>query len=232
MSRARITLEPAFVLNARPYSDTSLLLEVFTRTRGRVGLVARGARSPKARLRALLQPLQPLFLSWTESGELGTLTKAEAAGAAVPLAGEQIFLAWYVNELVLRLLQRDDAHAVLFDAYAEALPQLQGPGAEATLRIFEKRLLEEIGYGLDLPPTLLAEASYDYDGERGAVTTRDDSGYAGASLIALREERLDGARALADARKLLRAALRRQLGDRELQTPKLLRQMRARKESP
>jgi DNA repair protein RecO (recombination protein O) len=228
MSRARLTLEPAFVLNARPYSETSLLIEAFTRAQGRVGLVARGARSPKARLRALLQPLQPLLLSWSEGGELGTLTGAESAGPPIALSGERVFLAWYVNELLLRLLQRNDAHPGLFEAYAVALPELGGAAPEAALRIFEKRLLGEIGYGLDLPASLQAESDYEFDGENAAMEVRDGGAFRGSSLIALRDEQFSDARALSDARKLLRRALDRQLGGRELKTRELLRQMRAR----
>jgi DNA repair protein RecO (recombination protein O) len=231
MTRARISLEPGYILNARPYSDTSLLLEVFTRDHGRIGMVARGARAPKSRLRALLQPLQPLLLSWSESGELGTLTKAEGCGEAVVLAGERMFMAWYLNELLLRLLQRNDAHPGLFDFYAQALPQLAGAAAEAALRVFEMRLLGEIGYGIDLPDDVDATSYYTFDEQGGALRTQDPNALAGASLIALREENLVAPRDLADARKLLRRALKRQLGERELETPRLLRQMRARKGS-
>ncbi|HUP92719.1 MAG TPA: DNA repair protein RecO [Solimonas sp.] len=224
----RHSLEPAYLLSARPYSDTSLLLEAFTLNEGRVGIIARGARGPRSKLRGLLQALQPLLLSWTQAGELGTLTGAEADGAPVVLAGERVFYAWYLNELVLKLLARHDAHPRLFERYAEALPLLAGAGYEAALRLFEKHLLAEIGYGLLLPPTIDLALSYSYDPEQGPLPGAGAEGLAGASLVALRDERIEAfdARALADARKLLRAALRRQLGGKELATPKLLRQMR------
>lgn len=224
----RYSLEPAYLLSVRPYSDTSLLVEAFTRDHGRVGLVARGARGPRSRLRGLLQPLQPLLLSWQQSGELGTLTAAEAHGPAPALPGEKVFYGWYLNELVLKLLARSDPHPGLFERYAAALPQLAGADYEVALRLFEKHLLGEIGYGVVLPEDLDASAWYHYDPERGPLPGEREHGISGASLIALRDERVEDfdASALGEARTLLRAALRRQLGGRELATPKLLRRMR------
>lgn len=232
MPRARIEFEPAFVLAQHPYRETSQLLEAFTAAHGRVGLVARGTRGPKPRLRGLLQPFAPLLLSWSEAGELGTLTGAEANGAAPALAGERVFHGWYVNELVLKLLQRHDPHPRLYHDYAAALALLAGAEAESALRVFEKRLLAEIGYGLPLHGDLQPQQRYGFDFERGprpAAAGAPD--YAGASLLALREERLQTREQLRDARKLLREALQRQLGGRELETPRLLRELRARKET-
>ncbi|MEW6166554.1 MAG: DNA repair protein RecO [Pseudomonadota bacterium] len=222
-----VQLEPAYLLAVRPYRDTSLLLEAFTAAHGRVGLVARGVRGPKSRLRGLLQPFAPLLLSWRSAGELGTLSGAEAAGPAVALHGERVFHGWYVNELVLSLLQRHDPHPALYAVYATLLPQLAGDAAEAeiALRIFEKRLLADIGYGLPLPAAPDAACHYRYDAEFGFEPAED--GYSGASLIALRDERFDDTAARGDARRLLRDAIRRQLGGRELKTAALLRQMRA-----
>ncbi|MFT4046501.1 MAG: DNA repair protein RecO [Solimonas sp.] len=228
--RARVALEPAYLLNRRPYSDSSLLLEAMTREHGRVGLVARGARSTKSKLRGLLQPFQPLLLSWSASGELATLSGAESAGPPVLLAGERVFYGWYLNELLLRLLQRQDAHPRLFDAYAQAIRQLPGDAepAQDALRLFEKTLLAEIGYGLLLPDDLDATRRYHYDAHGGVcpAPAGDLSAYSGASLIALREERLATPEARRDALRLLRAALAAQLGNKPLQTPQLLREMR------
>lgn len=222
----RAALQPAWLLASRAYGDSSLLLEVFAREHGRIGLVARGARGPKSRLRGLLQTFTPLLLSWSGRGDLATLTGAEAQAAAIALGGERIFYGWYLNELLTRLLHRHDAHAALFDLYAALMPALTGSEAEAqrALRLFEKYLLAEIGYGLLLPATLQAESLYRYDWDRGPLA--DHEGYAGSSLIALRDDCFDSPRALADARCLLQAALRRQLGERELETPKLLRSLR------
>ncbi|MGH8456915.1 MAG: DNA repair protein RecO [Stenotrophobium sp.] len=229
MTRVRIQLEPGYLLNARPYSDSSLLVEVFTRRHGRAGLIARGARGPRSKTRVLLQPLQPLLLSWISSGDLGTLTAVEAAAAPLPLSGERVFYGWYVNELILKLVQRHDPHEQVFDVYAATLAQLAGGNAEAALRVFEKRLLAELGYGLHLPEDLDADAHYRYDPVSGPVASASASGsYLGASLLALARETLDTPQALADARRLLRAALKHQLGGKELETPRLLRELRTR----
>ncbi len=174
----------------------------------------------------MLQPFAPLLLSWRLSGELGTLTGAEAQAPPVLLTGERTFFGWYMNELILRLLQRHDAHPRLYAVYAALLPELAGSetDAEIALRLFEKRLLADIGYGLHLDADLDPARHYRYDWERGPVV--DSQGYAGASLIALRDERLDDETSRRDARHLLRAAIRRQLGGRELQAAALLRQLR------
>lgn len=232
MTRARVQFQPAYILARRPYRDTSLLLEAFTPQHGRVGLVARGARgasSARSARSALLQPLRPLLLSWIESGDLGTLTGAEAdAGAAPALAGERLFCGWYVNELLLNCLQRHDPHPVLFGNYAAALHQLAAGPVEIPLRTFELRLLAEVGYGLNLGGALDPARHYRYDWEHGALpSAQGPATFSGASLIALRDGTLHDAADLRAARRLLREALRRQLGGRELKTPKLLRDLRA-----
>ncbi|HEX4895103.1 MAG TPA: DNA repair protein RecO [Solimonas sp.] len=224
--KVRVSLAPAYLLSSRPYSDSSLLLEVFTREQGRVGLVARGARSARSRWRGLLQPFLPLLLSWQQQGELGSLTGAEGAGPATSLGGERVFYGWYLNELLLRLLQRQDPHPDLFAHYAISLDRLAGVDFEAGLRIFEKHLLAEIGYGLLLPASLDPMLSYRYDWEQGPAPSASGEGYAGADLIALREERLGTPDSRRAARALLQAALQRQLGNRPLETPQLLRALR------
>jgi DNA repair protein RecO (recombination protein O) len=229
--RRRIELEPAYVLAQRPYRETSLLLEILSRNEGRIGLVARGARGPKSKQRGLLQPFAPLLLSWSESGDLGTLTAAEAAGPAVMLDGERIFHGWYLNELLVRLLQRHDPHPALYEAYGGVLPALQAADDEPALRQFELALLAELGYGLDLSGELDRDATYRYDFDRGVVpvTAGGAEVLSGAGLIALREGRLaacdSGQRR--EVRNLLRTALQRQLGGRPLETPQLLRALRA-----
>lgn len=229
MSRARIQLEPGYILNARPYNDSSLLLEVFTRGQGRSGLVARGARSAKSKTRALLQPLRPLLLSWTQSGDMGTLTGVEAAAPPLALDGERVFYGWYLNELLLKLTQRHEAHVDLFDRYALTLEMIVGSRAEVALRLFEKHLLAELGYGLHLSDDLVADQHYRCDAALEPVPAAPStSTFPGASLIDLANETLDSPQSLKDAQRLLRAALRHQLGDKVLETPAMLRELRAR----
>lgn len=226
-----VALEPAFLLSLKPYRDSSQLLEAFSLRHGRIGLVARGARGPKSRLRGVLQPFTPLLLSWSQRGELGSLQAAEAEAYSTVLTGERVFYGWYLNELLLRLLQRHDPHPALYAIYTALLPELAGSEAQAqaALRVFEKRLLAELGYGLRLPADLEPDRPYRYDPELGPVPA--EQGIAGASLIALREERLEDPQARRDALRLLRSTLSRHLGGRELQTAALLRSMRAQSRS-
>ena len=227
MARARIQLQSAWVLKSTPYSDSSLLVEAFTHSHGRIGLVARGARSAKSRSRALLQAFRPLLLSWTESGDLGTLTGVEAQGPAITLPGECIFSGWYLNELLLRLLQRHDAHPQVFETYGLTVAQLEY-ATQPSLRRFEQILLAELGFGLDLPDDLDPGRYYRYELDLGAVPVDAQAAdaVAGSSLIALRDDRLQTAEDLNVARRLLRAALAPHLGSRPLATAGVLRALR------
>jgi DNA repair protein RecO (recombination protein O) len=147
----RVEAQPAYVLHARAYRETSLLLECLSLEHGRVGLVARGVRRERSRFsRAILQPLQPLRLSWMGNGELFALTLAEAVGAAHAVSAQRLVSAMYVNELVLRLSARADPHSGLFEHYVACLERLATGESEAwTLRRFERDLLADLGYGLD-----------------------------------------------------------------------------------
>lgn len=223
MQRQRIEFEPAYVLHARPFGDTSLLLEFLTAQHGRIGLIAKGARASKSRKRALLQMLQPLLLSWRESGDLGTLTAVEAAAGPVTLAGEPLFCAWYANELLMKLTSRHDPQPALFAAYARLLLRL-ADDAEAGLRAFEQVLLDALGYGLHLPDEIDAAAHYRYEPEQGFIP--DTQGYAGRSLIALRDDTLSDPADYQAVRHLLRAALRPLLAGRVLESASLLRALR------
>lgn len=224
----RVQLEPAYLLHHRAYRESSVLLEVFSVRHGRLGIVARGARSARSKWGSLFQPFQRLLLSWSERGELGTLTGAEADGPPAPLSGEAVFSGWYLNELLLRMLTRHDPHPVLFDRYAQALGGLAGPASPAVLRQFEMGLLEDLGYGLHLPPDIDPDGWYAYDAEAGASACKPgEGGLRGSSLLALVAGRLDSPQSLRDARALLRAALAPHLGGKPLQTPRLLRALRA-----
>ncbi len=235
----RIQLTPGFVLHERPYRDTSALLELFTREHGRVGMVARGLRSQKSRLRGELQPFSPLLLSWQARGELGTLTGAERQPGGAPLAGDALFSAWYLNELLMRLLPRHDAHPQLFDAYAAALARLaEDSGAPApVLRLFEKRLLQELGYGLvfehdvESGEPVRPDCHYDYRLETGPVRVPPGQAggfvFPGTSLLGMAQERFEDERVQKDAKRLMRAALKLYLGDKPLKTRQVLESLRS-----
>ncbi|GAA0709131.1 DNA repair protein RecO [Dokdonella soli] len=218
----RIEQQPAFILHARPYRETSLLLEAFTRDHGRVGLVARGVRRERSRMpRGVLQPLQPLLLGWIARGELGTLTGAEAASTPFALSGEALLAAIYINELVLRLSGRNDIHADAFAAYALCLARLADNADMAwTLRRFERDLLADLGYALALTHTvggtpIEADVDYAYDPDAGAREWRVGSiqpRVAGGALLALDLDESPTADQLAQLRRLVRAVVRHLVG--------------------
>lgn len=226
---SRDQLQAAYVLHRRDYGDTSLLLEVFTAGRGRLPLVAKGARRPRragGSQAALLEPFTPLLIAWRGRGEVRTLTHAEPAGRAAALAGDAIYCGFYVNELLLRLLGRDEADEVLFGAYQRALAELAGPGgADAPLRRFELSLLEQLGYrppldrDADSGAAVQPQLRYVCEPERGpvrAVLADDANSVRGATLLALHNgEPLSGAGAR-EARDLLRRLLAPHLGEKPL----------------
>ncbi len=236
-SSRNVTLQPAFVLHTRPYRDTSLLVEAFSRERGRVGLVARGARSGRSRLAGVLQPFSPLLLSWRGQGELVTLIGAEADGPALLPPGGGLLSGFYLNELLLRLLHRGDAHPELYAVYCQTLALLgRGEDEEAVLRRFERLLLQEIGYGLQLEHAadsgdpIMAGRRYDYLPERGPVPlVGEPRGVAvhGETLLALARDACLDERCRREAKRLMRAALAVHLGDRPLKSRELYRQQRS-----
>ena len=229
----RVLLQPAFVLHRRPYRDTSLLLEVFSQDQGRLGLVARGAAASRSRLKGLLQPFAPLLLSWSGAGELATLTAAEEGGRPIPLPPHRVLAGLYVNELLLRLLPRLDPHPGLFAAYETLLAELvAAPGEEPPLRRFEKRLLEELGYGLTLDreaasgTPIVAEEHYCYVLDRGPLAAGQAQAgvpISGRGLLALRDGILSDPAVLKEVKRLTRAALAEQLRGRALKTRELYR---------
>lgn len=236
----RVHHQPAFILHHRDYSETSLLLEVFTAHHGRIGLIAKGARRANSRVRGILKPFQRLLISWSGKGELAVLTAAETGIPGAVLEGQALYCGFYMNEVLLRLLHRHDPHEALFDAYQAALRCLRRDDSnEAVLRIFEKHLLKELGYGLVLDHDIAdktpidAQAMYDYIFERGPMRMAhpelnlptEGIRVRGASLLALAEETLNNPVILRDAKTLMRAALARHLGERPLHSRKLFRRV-------
>ena len=230
----RVEAQPAFVLHARAWRETSLLLDVLSRDHGRVGLVARGVRSVRSRTpRSLLQPFAPLQLGWSGHGELGTLHAAEAAGAPLPVAGEALLCALYLNELIVRLVPRNDPHADLFAAYLDTLARLaHGHPPAWTLRRFERDLLGQLGYGLlldveaDTGASIDAAAEYAYFLEQGPVRWRgpgDGLKLRGAALLALARDEEPESTDLPSLRRLLRELIAQRLDGAQLNAWDLLR---------
>ncbi len=236
-SRRRIEHEPTFVLHSYPYKETSLIIEAFSRTHGRTALIAKGARRPRSALRGVLHAFQPLRVSWSGAGELNTLLAAEWEGGLPFLRGFGLMCGFYVNELILRLLPRDDAHEALFDAYAWSLERLgRGEPTAMVLRSFEKRLLAELGYAMLLDRDAASGAPIDpdgqylYDPERGPLPVRGHAGgfsdremvVRGSTLLNLAGDDFSSGETLQQARGLMRALISQRLNGQTLHTRSVL----------
>lgn len=235
----QVEFQQAYILHSRPYRETSLLLEFFTREHGRMGAVAKGVRSPKSRARGLLQPFVPLLVTCVGRGELLTLKEFDSAGAMPWLKGRRLVSAFYLNEILMRLLHRWDPNSDLFCEYRNALFALVECSQEQeVLRLFEKSLLKAMGYELQLDKEvetgfkIQAESVYTFDPERGPFLVKSEYSekdpqqskhlFKGKSLLALSEGKLDEASVLWDAKRLMRQALAPHLGHKPLESRRLL----------
>ncbi len=223
----RILSQPAIVLHARRWRETSLLLELFTRDHGRVGVVVRGIHGARRQpLRAALQPLHAISVDYLQRGELATLLQAEAIGSPPKLAGDALMAALYVAELSARLLPRDDAAPELFHRFAEVLGELAATTSLAwTLRRFERDLLQALGYGLPLDVDVDGQpldpaARYQVDPEYGFRRDRSVQAgrISGAALLALAQDVQPAEEFLREQRGALRAVIAFHLGSRGLRS--------------
>jgi DNA repair protein RecO (recombination protein O) len=232
----RVDQQPGFVLHSTPWRETSLVVEVFTRDFGRVALVARGAKRPTSQFRGLLSPFSPLALGWSGRNDVKSLVRVEWLGGLAPLRGDGLLAAFYLNELLVRLLPRGDAHAPLFASYVQTLRDLEHEGAsrEGLLRSFELDLLREMGYapaldhGADGRPIEPARW-YRVDAQQGLVATEgaiDDLCVRGTSVIALARRDLAQPQAAADSKVLLRQLIRYHLNGQPLNTRRILQDLR------
>jgi len=238
----RVLSQPAFLLHSRPFRETSLIIETFTRDYGRIGLLARGVRNPKSRKRALVMPFQPLLLGWSGKGDLPLLTGIEATGYARELVAEQRYAAFYLNELLLKLLHRHDAHEGLFDYYSTILDELhQRLPVQHVLRKFEKELLSQTGYGLilhheaessrpidsqrsyrylpELGPRPVSQTVQDYPGNEQGIDIR------GKSLLDFHQGIFEDKVSVKECRVLMRYLLDKQLSGKPLHSRQVFHQV-------
>ncbi len=227
--------QPAYILHTRPYRDTSLLIDAFTATQGRISLIAKAARRIRcknSRFKGLLQAFVPLLLSWRGKTELLNLLNADPSGLIAPqLTGKHLLCGLYLNELLIKLLYRYDPHPLLFLAYQTALTTLaQNPNI--ALRLFEKQLLAELGYALHLnqdsqtQQAILPNQYYQFIPSQGLViclnTSRPKlSVFSGASLLAIHNENWVAAEQLMDAKRLFRLALHHLLEGKNIRSREL-----------
>jgi DNA repair protein RecO (recombination protein O) len=236
--KKRADHEPGYVLHTYPYKETSLIVEAFTRRHGRVALLARGARRPRSAMRGVLLAFHPLRLGWSGSAELATLVTAEWGGGLQPLAGRGLMCGFYLNELILRLLPREDPHEALFDAYGDALAHLSaGDAFPAVLRSFEKRLLAELGYAPVLDRDAITGApiepasSYVYEPDRGPVRAQrngdrgGDLFVSGRTLLDLAADDYSRSETRDEARYLMRALIGQRLHGQVLHTRSVLMEL-------
>jgi DNA repair protein RecO (recombination protein O) len=259
MAQGDAGLDRGYVLHSYPYLETSLILQVWTEKHGRLGLVAKGARRPRSANRSILVAFQPLALAWFGRGELRTLKTSEPAAPATPLAGQALMSAFYLNELLLKLTTRDDPHEGLFNAYDAAIgelralsrqvPRASAPGAaepapaagrdiEPILRRFELRLLQELGYAVELAHEAASQApieasrEYWYVVERGPIAVAEGEAapsnavrLRGQTLVDLEHGRLEDAATVAQAKQLMRLLINHSLNGQELATRALVRDL-------
>ncbi|MBM3115520.1 DNA repair protein RecO [Jeongeupia naejangsanensis] len=229
----RIDAQPAFILHQYAYRETSRLLDVFSRDHGRVMIVARGVQRPGSQLRGSLLAFQPILLAWFGAGEVKTLHAAEWQGGLPQLSGLPLLCGFYLNELLMKLMPREDAHPALFGAYFDAIRQLGHAGndkaaVEPVLRTFELSLLRVLGYA----PALgcLADSTplqptwrYGFEPSLGVVPARDGATqFDAAALLAIEAGNFADERVLAQAKLLMRLAFAPLLADAPLHTRQLL----------
>jgi DNA repair protein RecO (recombination protein O) len=232
--RRRVDGQPGYVLHSYPFRETSLIIEVFTRDHGRLALLARGARRPRSALRGLLMGFQPLELGWAGSGEVPTLMKAEWVGGQPLLTDRALFVGYYLNELLINLLPREDAHEALFAVYADTLQALARGVAEADLRRFEKILLQELGYGLTLEHDRAGRpidprSLYRYEIEHGAIPLATGETAAltvrGKTLLDMAAEDFADPASATQSKQLMRTLMHYYLGGRPMETRKIFMEL-------
>ena len=234
----RVELEPAYLLHQRDWRDSSRIIEFYARDHGRIALFAKGVRRPGSGLGAVLRPFVPMLLTWQGSGDGGTLVAAEAPEVTSLVAPACLMSGFYMNELLLKLLGREDPHPDVFEFYGTSLRQLQSPADERrVLRIFEKRFLDALGFGIDYAHCLgtgdgvRAERYYLVDPQQGVVgetSSAHPAAVAGTDLLALAGESLGSESQLVMARRLLGSTLEAVLDGRELHSRRVARAVKSR----
>jgi len=236
MARFKVDQQPAFLLHRRPYSETSLLLDFFTRDHGRLTLIGKGCRKKKNQPSGLFQELRPLLVSWSGKGELPILSNIEPNGHVKNPDTDMAWCGYYLNELLLKLLHRHDSHENLFDRYQDTvLGLLMGNDPASELRVFEKHLLGEIGFGLvldhdvDTGEVIDDKAEYFYYPDKGPVLSESGSGntVSGMTLNALQNESFATKKERNEARKLTRQLIDLQLNGKQLRSRRVIRELTA-----
>lgn len=230
----RIHNQPAFILHKRAYRNTSAILEFFTRDHGRISLVAKGVSSGSSRLKGILQVFQPLHISWSRKSELGTMISAETTQAPYLLIDEALYAAMYINEILLKLTTKDDPHPDIFDQYTHLIADLVKPSnLQISLRLFEKKLLQELGYEIDFlwdaesGEAIDSDCTYEFVPGHGFVKCIPDDRkkyqFSGHILNNIANANLPNEQSLKAAKHIFQLSIQQLLGNRELSTRELYR---------
>jgi DNA repair protein RecO (recombination protein O) len=228
----RVLGQPSFVLHSYPYKETSLIVDMFTRDHGRIGVVAKGAKRPLSKLRGVLQTFQPLSITFSGKSELRTLIDADWVGGMLPVEKTALLCGFYLNELLVKLLARDDPHPKLFDHYVATLNELaHNEPVQIVLRKFERALLKETGVAADLTrdtgtrAPVEAGGMYVVDPERGARRAQAADTWpvvSGKTLIDMENEDYGDPQTQAQSKQLMRFLLAYHLGGAPLNTRQIL----------
>ncbi|MGZ5198239.1 MAG: DNA repair protein RecO [Telluria sp.] len=228
----RVSGQPAFVLHSYPYKETSLIIDLLTRDYGRVAVVAKGAKRPMSKLRGVLQTFQPLQTSWSGKSELRTLIDAEWVGGMLPIEKTALLCGFYLNELLVKLLARDDPHPALFDQYVSTLNELaHGEPAQIVLRKFERALLKETGVAASLGRSTATRqpvapaADYVVDPEKGPREVQPGDAWpvvSGKTLLDMERDDYADPVTQAQSKQLMRFLLAYHLGGAPLNTRQIL----------
>lgn len=226
--------QAVYVLHTYPFKETSLIVELFARDLGRVAATAKGARRPRSAMRGMLQAFQPMLATWSGKQELKTLHSLEWNGSVLMLQGEALMCGFYLNELLLRLLPREDPHEALFEYYADTLKTLaQSQDLATTLRRFELKFMQELGYAIPLETDtdeapIAADHMYRYVAEYGAFRQHPaglrDEGViiSGKTLLDMAQDDYSQPQTRQQSKQLIRYLLAHYLGDKPLHTRQLL----------
>ncbi|NOT14902.1 MAG: DNA repair protein RecO [Methylotenera sp.] len=223
--------QPVYVLHTYPFKETSLVVELFAQGVGRVATTAKGARRPRSAMRGMLQAFQPLTATWSGKQELKTLHSLDWAGGLLMLQGEALICGFYLNELLLRLLPREDPHDALFEYYSATLKNLaHSQNLATTLRRFELKLLQELGYAVPLitdehGEIITSEKQYRYQAEHGACAPNPRQNgvqLSGKTLLDMANDNYTDATTQSQSKQLMRYLLAHYLGDKPLHTRQLL----------
>ena len=235
-SKKRVLKQPTWILHQRPYRDTSSIIDIFTRDFGRVSIIAKGGRSPKSKFRGLLRPFFPIKLSWYSGKNLGNLVEIDVVGKPYNLIGDSLLSAYYLNELILKFLVKDDPQVEIFDLYSRTILDLIETGDIApVLRKFELEFLKLIGYGLNLEFEAVThlpvrdDLFYEYNPDIGLVISdkkNDQYVFSGTDINAINQGDFQEKKTVKSANRLLKSIINFHLDGRRLKTRRVLEELK------